>query len=112
VLKRDYGNARLDIDLRVRNDSAEKLVMTTPKVKLVAAGGREVPEFFLIEPRPEIEPQSTEDVQLRYWLEEGDLKAALTLEVDGKTLAIKGGEPFELSSIKNGEEKVLQPGAW
>jgi hypothetical protein len=27
TVKRDYGNARLDIDLRVRNDSAEKWVM-------------------------------------------------------------------------------------
>jgi hypothetical protein len=113
VLKRDHGNARLDIELRVRNDGAETLVMHPPKVKLVAAGGRVVPEFFLpFEPRPEVAPGASQDVQLRYWLEWSDLKGALTLEVDGKTLAIKGKEPFDLNSMENDVEKVLQPGSW
>jgi hypothetical protein len=112
VLTRDYGNARLDIDLRVRNDSAEKLVMTAPKVKLLAAGGREIPEFFLIEPRPEVVPNSTQDVQLRYWLEASDLQGPLSLDVNGKILAIKGSAPFDLTSMRNEEEKVIQKGGW
>jgi hypothetical protein len=113
VLKRDYGNARLDIDLRVRNDGTEKLLMRSPKVKLLAPKGREIPSYFLpFDPVPEIPPHSAQDVQLRYWLETADLQGALSLEVDGKTLAIKSEGAFDLNSVKNNEEKVISPGAW
>jgi hypothetical protein len=113
VLKRDYGNARLDIDLRVRNDGTEKLLMRSPKVKLLAAKGREIPSYFLpFDPVPEVPPDSAQDVQLRYWLEAADLQGALTLEIDGKTLAIKSAGAFDLSSVKNNEEKAILPGEW
>ena len=113
VLKRDYGNARLDIELKVRNDSATPLVMQAPKVKLLAAAGREVPSFFLpFDPIPEVPAQSSQDVQLRYWLESADLKEALTLHVEGNTVLVKSSTPFDLETVKNGEEKILQPGSW
>jgi hypothetical protein len=113
VLKRDYGNARLDIDLHVRNDTAEKLVLQAPHVKLLAANNREVPSFFLpFDPVPEVAANSALDVQLRYWLEASDLGGPLELEVAGKRLAIKGAGSFDLKSMGNGEEKVIQPGAW
>jgi hypothetical protein len=113
VLKRDYGNARLDIELRARNDGAETLVLQTPKVKLLTGKGREVPSFFLpFDPVPEVAAKSSLDVQLRYWLEKADLQDALTLEVDGKQLPVKGGKPFDLEAMKNGEEQIVQPGGW
>jgi hypothetical protein len=113
VLKRDYGNARLDIDLRVRNNGTEKLLMRAPKVKLLAAKDREIPSYFLpFDPVPEVPPDSAQDVQLRYWLETADLQGPLTLEVDGKTLAIKSAGAFDLNSMKNSDEKVIPPGAW
>jgi hypothetical protein len=113
VLKRDYGNARLDIELRVRNDRAEKLVMQAPKVKLLGEKGREIPSYFLpFDPVPEVAAHSALDVQLRYWLEASDLKESLNLEVDGRRLPIKGSNAFDLNSIKNEEERVMQPGAW
>src|SRR5205085_1836608 len=106
ILKRDYGNARLDIELRVRNDGPEKLLMRSPKVKLLTPKGGEIPSYFLpFDPVPEVAPNATEDVQLRYWLEAADLHGALTLEVDGKTLAIKSDAAFDLNSIKNNDEK-------
>lgn len=113
VLKRDYGNARLDIDLRARNDGSEKLLMRSPKVKLLTAKGREIPSYFLpFDPVPEVPADSAQDVQLRYWLEAADLQGALTLEVDGKTLAIKSAASFDLNSMKNSDEKVIPAGAW
>jgi len=113
VLKRDHGNARLDVELRVRNDGGDTLVMQPPKVRLLGPNGREVPEFFLpFEPRPEVAAGSSQDVQLRYWLESSDLKGALNLDVEGKSLAIKGASPFDLNSVPEGEEKVVQPGGW
>lgn len=113
ILERDYGNARLDLELRVRNDKPEKLVLQAPKVKLVTDKGREVQSFFLpFDPVPEVAANSTLDVQLRYWLEASDLQSALTLEVDGKTLPVKGAKALDLNAMKNGEEKIVQPGGW
>lgn len=113
VLKRDYANARLDIELRVRNDSPDTLAMQAPKVKLLTGKGREVPSFFLpFDAVPEVAPKSTQDVQLRYWLETADLQGALSLEVDGKTLEVKGDKAFDLTAVKNGEEKVIGQGEW
>lgn len=113
VLKRDYANARLDIELRVRNDSPGPLPMQAPKVKLLTGKGREVPSFFLpFDAVPEVAAKSTQDVQLRYWLETADLQGALTLEVDGKPLPVKGEKAFDLAVVKNGEEKVIRQGEW
>ncbi len=113
VLERDYGNARLDIELRVRNDSSDKLVLQAPKVKLLTDKGREVPSFFLpFDPVPEVAVKSTLDVQLRYWLDAADLQGALTLEVDGKTIPVKSTKAFDLVSMKNAEKKVLEPKEW
>ena len=111
-LERDYGNARLEIDLRVKNDSAQKLVMQAPAVKLLAQN-REIPGFYLaFEPAPEVAPNATQDVQLRYWLEAGDLKGPLTLEVNGQKVEIKGAQPFDLESLKSTEKKTFTSGSW
>jgi hypothetical protein len=113
ILTRDYGNAQLDIELKVRNDGPEKLVMASPAVKLIGAKGREVPGFFLpFQPQAEVPAKTSEDVQLRYWLEKADLEGALKLEVKGKTLEIKGPQPFDLLSMKNTDKKSFNPGAW
>ena len=113
TLVRDYGNARLDIDLRVRNDSSEKLTMQTPKVKLMSGKGREVPSFFLpFEQLPEVPAHATQDVQLRYWLEAADLSGSLMLEVTGQSVDVKSANPFDLEKIKNSESKTFNPAQW
>ena len=113
ILTRDYGNAQLDIELKVRNDSPEKLVMAAPAVRLVTAKGREVPGFFLpFQPQPEVPGKATEDVQLRYWLDKADLEGPLKLEVKGKTLEVKGAQPFDLMAMKNTDKKTFNPGEW
>jgi len=113
VIERDYGNARLDIDLRLGNDTAETLALQPPKVRLLAAKGREVPPFFLpFEKLPEVPPHATQDVQLRYWLEASDLKGALKLEVEGRTIDVKSAKPFDLNTLRNAEKKTLGAGEW
>ena len=113
VLERDYGNARLDIELRIRNDSAEKLVMQSPKVRLVTGKGREVASFFLpFDPVPEVAAGSSQDVQLRYWLEAADVQESLSLEVAGKTVPVKSAKPFDLNAMKSGDKKVIDAGGW
>jgi hypothetical protein len=113
VLERDYGNARLDIEARIQNAGNEKLVLQPPHVRLLTGSGREIPGYFLpFEPQPEIAPGTTQDVQLRYWLEKKDLQEALTLEVNGIQAKVKGGGAFDLETLKNKEPKTFQPDAW
>lgn len=113
VVKRDYGNVRLDIDLKVNNHKGEKLVMSPPKVRLVNGEGREVPVFFLpFEHLPEVSPNSTQEVQLRYWLEAKDLSGTLELEVDDQKLLVKDATPVEIEALKNGEETTIRSVKW
>ena len=113
VLKRDYGTARLDIELKVRNDDTKKLIMQSPDVKLITGKGRETPGFYLaFEPPPEIPANSTQDVKVRYWLTAEDLQGTLTFDVKGQKLQVKGGTVFDLNSVPNLEEKVFKAGEW
>ncbi|RBP39705.1 hypothetical protein DES53_109132 [Roseimicrobium gellanilyticum] len=113
VVERDFGNARLDIEARIQNSGSEKLVLQPPQVRLLTASGREIPGYFLpFEPQPEIAPGTTQDVQLRYWLEKKDLQDGLSLEVSGNKAAVKGATPFDLETLKNKEPKTFQPDGW
>lgn len=113
VVERDYGNARLDLEVRVRHEGSEKLVLQSPKVRLLTGSGREVPSFFLpFDAQPEVAPKSTQDVQLRYWLEKKDLAEALTLEVNGVSVPVKSATPLDLETLKSGEKKVFRAGEW
>lgn len=113
VLERDHGNARLDIELRVRNEGAENLVMRPPDVKLLTGRGREVPGFFLpFDPVPTVAAKSAQDVQLRYWLEAADLRDSLNLEVGGKTMPVKSAKALDLETLKDGGKIVIDAGGW
>jgi hypothetical protein len=113
VIGRDYGNARLDIELRIQNAGNDKLLLQPPKARLLAAKGREIPGFYLpFEQLPEVPPKTTQDVQLRYWLEAADLQGALKLEVDGRAIEVKSAKPVDLNSLKNGEQKTFGAGEW
>jgi len=119
ILTRDYGNAQLDLEVRVRNDSADKLVLQSPKAKLLTEKGREVPSFFLpFQPQPEVPAHSTQDVQLSYWLDAADLNGGLKLEVNGTTADVKSSKPFDLNTMKNAdsrkdaEKKTFSPADW
>lgn len=113
TLERDYGNARLDIELRFSNRDTKRLVMQPPNVKLVTDSGREVPPFFLpIEPPPEIPANSTQDVRLRYWLEKADLGHGLALKIKGERIEVKTTAPFDLEKLKDKEPKVFTGTNW
>jgi hypothetical protein len=56
--------------------------------------------------------QSTQDVQLRYWLDAADLNGGLKLEVNGNTVAVKGSKAFDLKGLKNTEKKTFSPTEW
>jgi hypothetical protein len=102
TLERDFGNARLDIELRYRNAGPRPLVLQPPDVKLLTEDGKEVPPFILpTEKPPQIAPQTAQSVRLRYWLEAAHLKNTLTLDVRGSKAEVKGAASLELEKIEN-----------
>lgn len=113
MLERDHGNARLDIEVRVTNSHPKKQQLVPPFARLLNAAGKEVPAFFLpIEPPPTLDPQTTADVRLRFWLETSDLAGALTLELDGNSLPIKSPTPFDLTPLTNAKAVVVEGLDW
>lgn len=113
TLERDFGNARLDIEARLTNRRAQKLLLVAPAVRLVNSAGKNVPDFILPAERPpEIPPNSEAQVVLRFWLEQADLNGKLTLEVDGEKVEVKTGQPFDLNKLKNAEARVMRGLDW
>ncbi|HEY2573818.1 MAG TPA: hypothetical protein VGH65_07105, partial [Verrucomicrobiaceae bacterium] len=69
--------------------------------------------FYLpFEPAPEIPGKSTQDMRLRYWLTAEDLEGALTLNVSGKTVPVKGPKSFRLEDMPNLTERTFPAGEW
>lgn len=113
TLERDYGNARLDIELRLANRSDKRLVIQPPQVKLLTTAGREVPPFFLpFDPVPEIPAGTSQDVRVRYWLEKADLQNGLKLVIGDENIEVKSAAAFDLEKLKNKEPKVFADANW
>ncbi len=108
TLERDFGNARLDLELRYRNDAPRPLLLAAPDVRLLAIDGAEVPFFVLpADPVPQIAARSTGDARLRFWLEKKHLAGPLTLEIREARAPVKGEAPLDLESLEN-----RQPRSW
>lgn len=113
TLERDFGNARLDLEVRYKNTSPRPLFMQPPDVRLINAAGKDVPPFILPIERPtSIEAQTTSDIRLRFWLEKADLAGPLTLDIRGQKLEVKNSTPFDLEKLENKKPKVWTSSAW
>lgn len=107
ILERDYGNARLDLELRYQNASPRPQILQPPDVKLITSDGKEVPPFILAsEKPPEISAQTSKNVRLRYWLDETHLKGALSLDIRGTKAEVKSAAPFDLKQLENQKPKT------
>ena len=108
TLERDFGNARLDIELRYANPAPRPLLLAAPDVRLLAADGVEVPLFVLpATPVPQIPARATGDASLRFWLEKKHLAGPLTLDIRGAQAVVKGPAPLDLETLDN-----RQPRSW
>jgi len=113
TLERDFGNARLDLEIRYHNVSPRPLHMQPPDVRLINAAGKDVPPFILPVERPaSIEARTTSDLRLRFWLEKADLAGPLTLDIRGLKLEVKNGTPFDLEKLVNKKPKVWTSAIW
>ncbi len=113
TLERDFGNARLDLEVRYKNASPRPLSMQPPDVRLINTTGKDVPPFILpVERPPTVEDQTTADIRLRFWLEETDLAGALTLDIRGQRLEVKSATPLDLEKLENKKPRVWTSAAW
>lgn len=113
TLERDFGNARLDLEVRYKNASPRPLFLQPPDVRLLNAAGKDVPVFILPTERPaSVEANTTSDARLRFWLEEPDLAGTLTLEIRGQKLEVKDGTPLKLEKLENAKPKVWTGVHW
>lgn len=113
TLERDYGNARLDLEVRYKNASPRPLFLQPPDVRLTNAAGKDVPPFILPVERPtSIEAQTTADVRLRFWLEKADLSGPLTLDIRGQKLEVKNATPLNLEKLENAKPRVWTSTVW
>lgn len=113
TLVRDFGNARLDLEVRYKNTSPRPLSMQAPDVRLVNGAGKDVPPFILpVERPPSIDAQATGDIRLRFWLEKSDLAGPLTLEIRGQKLEVKNSTPLDLEKLENAKPRVWTNASW
>ncbi len=113
TLERDYGNARLDIEFRYQNASPRPLTLQPPDAVLVTSEGEEVPPFILAtSPAPTVSAETTQDVRLRYWLEESHLTGELTLRVRDAEMVVKADRSFDLDRLENGKPKSWTDPDW
>jgi hypothetical protein len=109
TLERDYGNARLDIELRYRNASPRPLILQPPDVRLLTSQGKEVPPYILpTELPPQVPARTAKSVRLRFWLEETHLQSGLTLAIRGNRAEVKAETPLSLKELPNQQSKSWQ----
>jgi hypothetical protein len=113
TLTRDFGNARLDLEFRYRNDSPRPLFLQPPDVRLLTADESEVPPFILPSERPpQIAPHSSSDARLRFWLEKDHLNSSLHLDIRGQRLLVKAAEAFDLEKLANTQPTIFKSPQW
>jgi hypothetical protein len=119
-LKRDYGNAVLEIHLTYHNNSDTAIELSSPTARLLSGsdpdaprGAEEVSAFFLaFTPPPAIPPGETANAILKFWLEKPHLETALWLRILDDTLPIKTSAPLDLETIPNQETAVFTAPKW
>ena len=105
-LTRDYGNARLDLEITYHNSSPRPLILSPTVARLLDARGREVPAFILpAEKPPQVAARSRASCQLRFWLEADHLKQDLNLHLEGQQVRVKGPQPLALESLPNQQSR-------
>ncbi len=113
TLERDYGNARLDLDLRIQNPTVRPIVLKAPDIQLLTGTDREVPAFFLpADPPPQLSASASQEVKLRFWLEKTDVAGPLRLRFQGHDFPVKTAAPVEWDRLENGKPTTFTALDW
>ncbi len=119
-VKRDYGNAILEIHVTCKNPTGEELQLVSPAARLFAGSGpekeedaTEVESFFLaFSPPPAIPPGEVSAAVLKFWAEKSHLEQSLWLRILDDAQVIKSAGPFDLESIPNQQSLVVRGTEW
>lgn len=116
ALERDYGNARLEVEVVYENRRPSALTLQPPEVQLLAGSGeqqQEVADFFLaFQARERIAGRETGQAQLRFWLEAHHLQGPLVLRIEDHERTVKTAEPVDLESFDNRRKVQVRGGPW
>jgi hypothetical protein len=112
-LTRDYGNARLEIEVDYDNRGGPEVPLSPPDVVLETGGGEPVDPFFLAGDFPDpIAAGQRDRARLKFWLEPGQLGGALVLKVRGEAVQVKPDRPFDLGAVENQKTVRVEAGEW
>ena len=93
TITRDGDHFLAEIEIHIRNEHKQPLEHNPPNIRLWAAGGNEVPEFFLPfqSPVKTLEPGET-NTTLRFWLTLDDINGSVSLQINNDTIPVKTGD--------------------
>ena len=88
------------------------LKLIPPSTRLMAAGGQEVPAFFLPFQTPVKIPASGEkNATLRYWLSHDEINGPVSLKIDNEMIPVKTGG-FEMNLLPDKQSRSFAGTDW
>lgn len=112
TITRDGDHFLAEITIRCRNEKEQALKLIPPGTRLMAAGGQEIPTFFLpFQPVIQVPKSSEADVTLRYWLNSDDINGPVSLLIESDTIPIKNGD-FEIESLPDKQSRSYTDTNW
>lgn len=112
TISRDGDHFLAEIMLNCRNDHKQALALVSPGTRLMAAGGQEIPAFFLpFQAPPEIPASTEKNVTLRYWLNHEQINGPVSLKIDTETVSIKTGG-FEIDILPDKQSRSFTGTDW
>jgi hypothetical protein len=130
-LSRDFGNARLFLEIHVDNRAGQTFTAAPPQLILVAGatpadfpegapdledlpdGARLVTPLTLPSSPPPMIPAGTrQNIELKFWLEPADLLGPLTLVSPQAATAVKDAAPLALEKLKDQAATRFRSPSW
>ena len=112
TLTRDGDHFLAEITIHCRNDHEQALKFISPGTRLMAAGGQEIPAFFLpFQPASQVPKSSEADVTLRYWLSNDDIIGPVSLQINEDIIPIKRGG-FKIEALPDKQSLSFTDTDW
>ncbi len=112
TITRDGDHFLAEIKIHCRNEHGQTLKLSPHDTRLLAAGGQEIPAFFLpFQPSPQVPESSEADVILRYWLSQDDINGPISLQIDKDSIPIKIGA-YEPDALPDKQSRSFTGTNW
>ncbi len=112
TVTRDGDHFLVEIQIHCRNDQNQMLTLAAPGTRLLAAGGQEVPVFFLPFQEPvKIPPLGEKEITLRYWLSYDEINGPVSLDIGKDSIPIKVGG-FKTDKLADKQSRSFHGTEW